>query len=168
MLNDLLKQHKAAILKEWVDSLTNSYQDDTSKFLKKQNDAFANPVGNAISQGLASLLDELATGMDHTKIKSALDPVIRIRAVQDFSPSQAIAFIFMLKKIIIKNLKKVSNTNNFTDEVRLIEMKIDTFAMIAFDIYMECREKINDLKANELRNMTFKAFERAGLLSDPV
>ena len=168
MLNDLLKQHKAGILKEWVDALTDSYHDDTSKFLKKQNDAFANPVGKAIFQGLASLLDELATGMDYQKIKSALDPVVRIRAVQDFSPSQAVAFIFSLKKIIRKKLKKGSNANNFTDDFLLIEMKIDKLAMIAFDIYMECREKINELKANELRNMTFKALERAGLLTDPV
>jgi hypothetical protein len=33
---------------------------------------------------------------------------------------------------------------------------------------MACREKIYELKANETRNRTFKAFERAGLIKkDP-
>jgi hypothetical protein len=31
---------------------------------------------------------------------------------------------------------------------------------------MQCREKIYELKANEMKNRTFRAFERAGLVSE--
>jgi hypothetical protein len=37
--------------------------------------------------------------------------------------------------------------------------------MMAFDLYMQCREKIYQLSANEMKNRTLRAFERAGLVS---
>ena len=46
------------------------------------------------------------------------------------------------------------------------ESKIDQLCLIAFDIYMQCREKVYLIRANETRNRTFKAFERAGLISE--
>jgi putative component of toxin-antitoxin plasmid stabilization module len=49
-----------------------------------------------------------------------------------------------------------------------IEARIDRLGLAAFDQYMACREKIYELKANEARDRTFRAFERAGLISkDP-
>jgi hypothetical protein len=39
--------------------------------------------------------------------------------------------------------------------------------LLAFDIYMQCREKIYELKANEMKERTFKAFARAGLVKEP-
>ena len=47
-----------------------------------------------------------------------------------------------------------------------MDVKIDRLLLLAFDIYMECREKIYDLKANEEKNKVFKAFKRAGLISE--
>jgi hypothetical protein len=32
-------------------------------------------------------------------------------------------------------------------------------------MYMGCREKINELRANETRSRVFRAFERAGLVA---
>ncbi|MEE9557391.1 MAG: hypothetical protein V3V76_09030, partial [Candidatus Adiutricales bacterium] len=34
-----------------------------------------------------------------------------------------------------------------------IESRIDSTALLAFDIYMSCREKIHQIKQNELRKM---------------
>jgi hypothetical protein len=45
-------------------------------------------------------------------------------------------------------------------------MRIDELSLIAFNIYVECREKIFQLKANEVRDRTFKALRRAGLVCD--
>jgi len=46
------------------------------------------------------------------------------------------------------------------------ESKIDQLCLLAFDLYMDCKEKIYELSANETRNRTFRAFERAGLITD--
>ncbi len=85
--------------------------------------------------------------MDHETIISFLDPIIRIRAIQNFSPSQAVSFIFLLKKTIRENIKKGISEEQLY-------------------LYMQCKEKIYDLKANEMRNSTYKAFKRAGLVRE--
>ena len=165
-LNNLLAQRKTAIIKNWFVLSVETYPPDTASFLKKQKDPFANPVGKTISTGLEALFNELLKEMDDKIITSFLDPIIRIRAIQNFSPAQAVSFIFLLKKAVRKNIKKEVSEEPLFSELLLFESKIDQLAMIAFNIYMQCKEKIYDLKANEMRNSTYKAFKRAGLVRE--
>ncbi|MGD9083050.1 MAG: RsbRD N-terminal domain-containing protein [Desulfobacterales bacterium] len=165
-LNNLLAQRKTAIIKDWFTLAVETYPPDTASFLKKQKDPFANPVGRTISQGLEALFNELLEEMDHETLTSFLDPIIRIRAIQNFSPSQAVSFIFLLKKAVRENIKKEALQEQLFNELLFFESKIDQLAMIAFNLYMQCKEKIYDLKANEMRNTTYKAFKRAGLVRE--
>jgi hypothetical protein len=166
-LQELLAQKKTAIIDKWFGAVVDSYPADTSKFIKTQKDPFANPVGGTTLNGLKGLLDELSGEMNSEAINSFLDPIIRIRAVQSFTPSQATSFIFSLKKIIRDLLSK----NDFKDvgvltELSQFDNKIDIIGLTGFDVYMKCREKVYQIKANEERNRTFNAFERAGLIKE--
>ena len=165
-LNNLLSQNKAAITKKWFALAIETYPSDTAKFLKSQKNPFANPVGRTIYQGLETLFAELLKGIDYETITSSLDPIIRIRAVQNFTPSQATGFIFFLKNVIRESLRKEILEEQIINELLLFESKIDELSLIAFNLYMQCREKIYELKANEMKNRTFRAFERAGLVSE--
>jgi len=165
-LNNLLEKKKSAIIKGWFEVVATTYAPDAADFFKRQKDPFANPVGNTIFSGLKKLFDELLLQMDHEKIKSCLDPLIRIRAVQDFSPSQATSFILSLKKVIITNLQKELGDIRILNEFLQFESKIDTLSLIAFDIFVECREKIYELKVTTERNKIYSAFARAGLIDD--
>ena len=169
MAKDLLKiieQKKAAIVKNWFDLIAQTYAPDTAKFIKSKTDPFANPVGGSIRNGLDGLLDQLIHDMDPQIINSYLDPIIRIRAVQNFTPSQATAFILSLKKALRKNLTKELRDIRHINGLLELESKIDQLSLMAFDLYMQCREKIYQLSANETKNRTFRAFERAGLVSE--
>jgi hypothetical protein len=104
--------------------------------------------------------------MDPEAVTSHLDAIIRIRAVQNFTPSQAIAFVLSLKKVLRENLTKELRDSRIASELVTFETKIDRLCLMAFDIYMQCREKIFQIRANETRNRTFKAFARAGLISE--
>ena len=166
-LNNLLERNKDAIVKKWLTSVIDTYPADTSKFMKRQKDPFANPVGNTLSVNLGPLFDELLNEMDYKAITSYLDPILRVRAVQPIlSTSQSIGFIFLLKKAIRENLKKELSDKNILKELLHFESKIDELTLIAFDVYLKCREKVYEIKANEERNRTFRAFERAGLLTE--
>ena len=165
-LNNLLAQGKTAIVKKWFVLAIGTYPSDTANFLKRQKDPFANPVGRTIYHGLEALFDQLLEDMDYEAITSFLDPIVRIRAVQNFSPSQATSFIFLLKNVIRDNIKKEDSQAQLFSELLLFESKIDELGLIAFNLYMSCREKIYELKANEMKNTTFRAFERAGLVRE--
>lgn len=166
-LKSLLARKKAVIIKKWFSQVIETYPADTTKFLKGQQDPFANPVGRTISRSLEALFDQFLEGMDHKALTACLDPIIRIRAVQNFSPSQAVGFIFFLKNVIRTNLQKELAQERIDDELVLLESQIDELGLLAFNLYMQCKEKIYELKANEMKNRTFKAFERAGLVKEP-
>jgi len=165
-LKTLLEKNRTAILKKWFDAAVSTYPLETSQFLKSQNDRFANPVGITVSEGLNSLFNQLITEPNANRMREYLDPMIRIRAIQDFTPSQATSFILSLKNIIRETLKKQLGKNGLETELLELDTKIDRLLLLAFDIYMECREKIYDLKTNEEKNKVFKAFKRAGLISE--
>lgn len=166
-----LKQHllekKPAILKKWFDAVAETYPKDTAGFLKKQKAQFTNPVGYTISEGIEGLFDALHQGMIPSTVSSFLDAIIRIRAIQDFAPSQALAFILQLKKVIRQELgNEVLQQQGIAEELVAFDSAIDDLALFSFDIYMNCREKIYELKANEARNMTFRLLQQARLIVD--
>ena len=160
-----LAQKKKTIIKKWFNNVVDSYPIDTAQFLKSQNDPFANPVGQTTLHSIEGLFDLIVEDYDHKKARALVDPIIRIRSIQDFTPSKAVAFIFELKNI----LRQVNPEHNDIETLKAyrdVDRRIDTIGLLAFDIYMQCREKIADLKANEMRERTFSAFARAGLVKE--
>ncbi len=165
-LKAILQQKKKAIVKDWIDLVIDTYPGDSSKFMKSKGDRFANPVGSTISQGLDALFDGLLNGDSREKMMDMLDPVVRIRAVQDFAPSQAVFFIIYLKKLIREKLKKETKKDKIADELAELEFKIDELSLLGFDVYMGCKETLFSIKANQEKTKIYKAFKRAGLVTE--
>lgn len=166
---DLLKQltrKKNTIVKQWFDRLMATYPADTAQFLRSQKDAFANPVGQNSLQSLEGLLDHILTDFNPQTAKPIIDPIIRIRAIQDFTPSKAVRFVFDLKDIVRDIAAADQDDRQSQRALADLDHRIDDLGLLAFDIYMQCREKIYDLKANEMRARTLSAFDRAGLIKE--
>ncbi len=162
-LKDLLEKRKNDIIRKWFDSVADTYPPDTARFLKSQQNPFANPVGSTTKQSLESVFGELLSEANPDRIRDALDPIIRIRAVQSFTPSNATSFIFSLKNIILEFAYKEScEAKDFIE----FSSKLDAVSLIAFDIYSACREQVWNIRANEQRDRTFSAFHRAGLVTE--
>jgi hypothetical protein len=159
-----LAQNKKDILNLWFETLMATYPADTAQFLRSQKDAFANPVGQNSLQSLSDLFDHIIEKFDPDTARPIIDPIIRIRAIQDFTPAEAVRFVFELKTVIEKKIQ--SDTNSLKYRHGLYH-RIDQLGLLAFDVYMQCREKIYDLKANEMRKRTLSAFDRAGLIKEP-
>lgn len=165
-LTNLLSEKRQAILNRWFDAILETYPADTSHFLKKQNNQFTNPVGHTIHQGMEHILGELFCGTDLDKLIPSLDNIIRIRAVQDMTPSRAVGFILHLKSIIREELGSSVREHSARRDVLGLEERIDTLALMAFDIYLQCREKIYELKANETKRLTYRLLQRANLVRE--
>ncbi len=165
-LTKLLAQKKAPIVGRWLELIFETYPDDARRFLTKQKDRFANPVGTTISKEIETLYDELIEGLETDLVSPLLDRIIRVRAVQDFSPSQAVNFVFLLKKAIKKEILGEILEDQLSEDLAIIESRIDDLALLAFDIYMNCREKLHDIRANEAKNQVSKLLQRAGMISE--
>jgi len=143
-----------------------TYPTETQRFLRKQKDRFDNPVAYEMRQGAEGLFQELLEGIDPAKISPFLDRIIRIKAVQDFSPSQALTFIFLLKKVIREELKSEIRENQLSEELLKFESRIDKLALIAFDIYMKCRENVYELRVSETKRMLYGLLKKANLICE--
>lgn len=168
MLRDLLAGKRSSIVGKWFDRLLESYPEDTSRFLKKEKDPFANPVRSTILQGIEGVYDELLKDRESPEaLNEFLDKVIRIRSIQDFSPSQALAFVFSLKEVIRDVLGKEIRDHHLYEQLLPLEKRIDALALRAFDVYMGCREEIYELRVSEVkrqREQALRLLERTDLV----
>jgi hypothetical protein len=160
-LKNLLSEKKSAVLNRWYEAILNTYPHETSGFLKQQKNPFLNPVGSTIFQGIENLYKELLHSNEGERVSQFLDNIIRIRAVQDFTPSACISFVFLLKGAIREEIKDELAEQHLYKELFELELKIDNMSLSAFDIYMKCREKLYQLKANELQRWTYRRLQKA-------
>jgi hypothetical protein len=166
-LEELLTQRASRILKRWLDLILETYPVDAQRFLRKQKDPFANPVGTTFSRELEILYREFLGKADADKMASALDGIIRVRAIQGFAPSEAVAFVFFLKKILREETdKEVREDSLVAEELLALESRLDDLALRAFDVYMACKEKVFEVQAMEARNHVSGLLRRAGLTAE--
>jgi hypothetical protein len=153
-----LAERKAAILAEWLDQTLASYPQPAGRFLAEEKDRFRNPVGHTLREGLGCLLEELLGGMDPARLHEALERVVRVRAVQDFTPGEALAFLPALKGIL---RRPPGGPPPEADALAELEARIDRVLLLAFDAYVRCREQIAEIKLAEIRRRYYLS-ERAG------
>jgi hypothetical protein len=164
-LNDLLSEKKSSIVQKWFDAIIDSYPDDSSHFLKKQKDQFLNPIGNTISHNIEDLFDEILRDAASEQMFPLLDDIIKIHAVQNFSPSKAVSFMSFLKPVVREVLGSDITRHNLSAELQSFESQIDALTFLSFDIYVKCREKIFEIRVNEIKTLTFRLLRRANLIS---
>lgn len=162
VLEHLLSQKRASILERWFHLILETYPAQSSVFFKQERDRFVNPVGYAISREIEALYEGLLQGMNCDKLSTSLDNIIRIRAVQDFSPSQAVAFVLLLKKAIRDELESEIRENQLCGELLKFESRIDELALHAFDIYMKCRDKVYEIRMRKMEAERDRIFKTVG------
>ena len=165
-LKKYLEEKRSVILEKWFEAIMATYPTDSTGFLKKQKDRFLNPVGHTVSEGINGVIEALIVGEGFAESMPFIDDIIRVRAIQDFSPAQALNFVFSLKRVVREELEKEIRQNQLYDELLKFESRIDELALYAFNIYVKCREQLSDLKTDELKRMTFTLLKKANLMSE--
>lgn len=130
------------VAERWIERTLASYPAETLPFLIGEQDRFRNPAGHVLKESLTTLARELFGEMDEKAIAPALDALVRLRAVQDFCPSNALRFIFELRNVAAEATGSLPQA---------LESRIDELALMAFDQYMACRDQIAGLREKELR-----------------
>jgi hypothetical protein len=159
----IFQDKKNVILERWRDSILNTYPRDTAGFLHREQDRFANPVGYVLTRETATLLDALLNGEppSSTQVRNALDELVKIRAVQDFSAAEALEFILFLKRIV---REAFHDEDPDPGELADFDIRVDRLILAAFDSYTNNRERIFTIRVNEIKNRSIKLLERANLL----
>ena len=147
-MKNFLAAKKKKIVQNWTDQVLDSY--GSPEFFKKQKNRFANPIGATVSEGLQEIYAILAEEKELGLIAKPLENIIKIRAVQDFTPSQSVSFVYLLKKIVRQELAKDKKSSAGQESLAELDGRVDQVALMAFDFYMECRERLNQIRTNEV------------------
>jgi len=133
------------ILERWLASLLQDYPGQTVSLLTQDltKDKFRNPVGYTLRENLGVVLDQLRLAeMDIPTLRTALENIVRIRAVQDLSANQAVAFVFQLKPILQELLPADAASFN---------SRIEQLAEMASREFTHCREQLAEIRLRERR-----------------
>jgi hypothetical protein len=90
-------------------------------------------------------------GYNVEAINRSLNDIIKLRAVQDFLPSQAVGFVFILKQIIRSEIDVEIHDGKISQEFSELDKRIDKTALAAFNLYAEAREKIYQIRLKDLK-----------------
>jgi len=152
-LSEALKGNEDKILALWTERTLDTYT--SSSFFKKSQDRFANPVGMNIREGLAKLFRLLIEGAAPQAFVEPLDQIIRIRAVQQFTPSQAVAPILDVKSVVRQIFSADNECRALLSELIPFDADVDRAVLHAFDLYMECRERLHKARIRELKSGSY-------------
>nr|MDA8163470.1 RsbRD N-terminal domain-containing protein [Desulfobacteraceae bacterium] len=148
--NTFLQDNNVVIVDRWIDRVLATYAPESKRIFKRAEDQFANPVGFHVAQRLRDFFRIFCEEEDPAAGAAALEQLIRIRAVQDFTPAEAVSFIFELKGIVAEEYRKVGG---FDPEVWLgFAQRVDTVALMIFDMYLANRERLYQVRIAELKS----------------
>ncbi|MCX7010986.1 MAG: RsbRD N-terminal domain-containing protein [Candidatus Sumerlaeota bacterium] len=151
-LNDQLARKQDSIIERWIESIARSYPAAAATLFARGRDPFRNPVVHTIAQGARELIGALLDGAEDARLGAALDPMLRIRAVQDLSPAQAVGFVFEVKRIAREALEGgKAEPREALSEWAAFDAKIDRLALLAFEVYTKCREELFEIRVREIK-----------------
>jgi hypothetical protein len=162
-LEDLLRDRRDRLLAAWRERIFAEYPGGPG-FFARESDGLRNPMGAIVRESTEGLLDGLLDGATEEETRGRLDGIVRLRAVQEFRPADALAFIVGLKGIVRAEFDGTAPAG----EMRAFEDSVDRLSLLAFDVYVGCREQMLKLSVKAMRDRSMKLMERAGMITgDP-
>ena len=150
-LPDLLASRREPLAERWAELIFSTYPEETQKVWASNRDRFANPVGQAVREAAHEALGLLLAWNDAEALCRALERLVKIRAVQDFAPSVALSFVFLLKKAVRETLAAELDAEGRLAELLAFETRIDNMALLAFDVYFESRRQVFEMRVKEVK-----------------
>jgi hypothetical protein len=159
VLRDVLLPHRAAALDRWRAFILDSYPEEAARFFRREKDRFKNPVGQSIHQATETLVDGVLLERHGDGVPEALEALVRIRAVQDFSPSEAVAFVFLLKRAV-REVLETTGEGPPASALADLDARVDALALSAFETYTRCREELFEIRLRASQRRVAVMLER--------
>jgi len=160
MLTGFLSKNRDAIIEKWRQYTLETYPPDARTYFKREKDPIANPVGSTIKREIEAVFDRMLDGNDADELSPYFTELMKIRAVQGLSPAEAVSFIFRLKLAVRDVIGGEIKKQGLHDDLFEFDRRVDELALAAFNKYMVERERIFEIRANEVRRRSAILFKR--------
>ncbi|MCL1915989.1 MAG: RsbRD N-terminal domain-containing protein [Desulfovibrionaceae bacterium] len=165
-IKNLLTEYRERIIAEWLTEVERGYPLSSSGYLRATSHPFLNPAGLRHREAVEAMLDYLRNETAREDLTCALEELMRVRAVQDSTPEAGFALIYALKHILHRicgpELEEQAKNAGLEEFLRL-EKTLDGLMLLALDAYVRCRDKVAELRVEELKRRHSQIFRLAGL-----
>lgn len=155
----LLRPHQDAIARRWGEAILATYPEQAAAVFGREQDRFANPVGHSVRTGVNGVVAALCDGLDEAQIRAGLREIIQVRAVQQFSPAQAVGFVFQLKAVV-RHVLEGEGRPAAAPELAALDGVVDRVALAAFEVFTACREQVYELRLEEVKRQVAWVVDR--------
>ncbi|MDL2272691.1 RsbRD N-terminal domain-containing protein, partial [Desulfovibrio sp. OttesenSCG-928-I05] len=160
---------RAELCSRWAESADAVYPFAAAGLLRTLRDPFANPVGGRTKAAASLILSGILDAeYDDDEFRVGLEEFLRVRAVQDMTPEEALAPVFVFKQLIREHLeaKKIPVTWELRGQLTVIEDRVDALALLAFGMYTRCRDAFHELRLKDVQrrhSQLLRYMQRHGL-----
>lgn len=166
-IETLLREHRETLIKQWTEAIFSTYPLDTTGFLRNSRDPFTNPVGSKTLRAVEVMYDAISgCDMPDGEPESALADLVRIRAIQNFTPEKALGVIFSVKPLLRKAVLPAALEHGLLNDFLEVESRVDTLSLLAFRHYAQDREQLHMLKVDEYKRRYAQLIRRAEMIVD--
>lgn len=163
----LFRTYKKDVTDAWTEAVFATYPLETTGFLRTRRDPFSNPVAHMTREAADILFDALiGEDVSPAQVKAALERFVKLRAVQKFAPSQNMAVFYLMKPILREKVLPELRLKGQLDAYLAAESRLDSLALLAFDIYTRARETVAEARIREIRNQHAQLARWAQRLED--
>lgn len=160
MLNRVLEGRQDEIAGRWVELVFASYPQETSRFLEREKDPFANPVGRLVREAAGPLVAALGSDRPGPEAMRHLDALMRLRSVQDVTAGDAVGVVGLLRRAVFDVLGDEAEELGAADVLELSE-RVERLLLLAFEVFTACREQLYEVRARELARRQASLLRRA-------
>ncbi|MDR2799909.1 MAG: RsbRD N-terminal domain-containing protein [Desulfovibrio sp.] len=151
-VREYFHSRRETIVGLWTEAVYALYPLETTDFLRTREDPFANPVADMTREAGSAIYDAVAgADIKIEDMKNALDRFVKWHAAQQEAPSRGIGVLLLMKPIlreqVLPGLAGQGNLKDYLDA----ESRLDTLALLAFDMYMAARERLAQARVGEIR-----------------
>ena len=148
-LKDLLAEKKAIILQRWFDRVLQDYPPESRDFFRDNKSPYSNPIGFTLRKGMEGLIDELLKPAGAAEVRAILEPVMKVRAVENLPPPQGGRFILPLREVVSEIVREAKRNDLLGQEWLDLHSRINQLALLGMNLYSECRDRVNQLRIKE-------------------
>lgn len=159
LFNERVKRDKAVLLQKWVDKYYAAYPLGSTGFVRTSTDRFKNPIGIITQTSLNTLYDAvIGEDIELADVHNALNELIKLRAIQEMPASRAVGPMAQLKSLfkeevfdeLVKENKDLKVLQEIFEEFFMVAARIDGLLLVSLDLYAEDREKVYNLRVEEI------------------
>ncbi|MDR1777905.1 MAG: RsbRD N-terminal domain-containing protein [Desulfovibrio sp.] len=152
-IRDCFRKYRDEIPRLWTEAVYATYPFETKGVLRTVSDPFGNPGADMTQEAAKGLYDAVAgeeTSIDD--VRASLERFVKLRAVQRHTPSRALGVFFLLKPIMREKFAPHCATPAAVSDYLTAESRLDSLALMAFDMYMADRETLAQARIDEIRD----------------